>query len=127
MSDESPAPEGATVEQIFFNCPKCGKSLAIDAQGEGYIVTCPDCQTEVQVPAAQVAAEVMSTTLGELRERLEAIARVRAHDRERFAKIAEEMSMIQAALDRIVSLIQDGLTPDTPPRARIEAVAEPDE
>jgi hypothetical protein len=127
MADEPLIKEEIVVDEIFFNCPKCGKSLSIDVRGEGYVVSCPDCHTEVQVPTAGVAAQVTSSTLGELRERLEAIARLRAMDKERFAKIAGEMALVQAALDRVVSLVQDALTPETMPAAHIAPVDEPDE
>jgi transcription elongation factor Elf1 len=35
---------------IVFDCPHCGKSLAIDPRGAGLIITCPDCSQPVQVP-----------------------------------------------------------------------------
>lgn len=35
---------------IKFACPQCGKHLVIDAKGIGFIVTCPDCQTQMTVP-----------------------------------------------------------------------------
>ena len=126
MADEPMVKEEVVVEEIFFNCPKCGKSLSIDARGQGYMVSCPDCQTEVQVPAAAVAAQVTSSTLGELRQRLEVVERMRALDKDRFAKIAEEMALMQAALDRIVSLLQDALTPEVAPEPSIAPVEDPD-
>ena len=38
---------------IIFNCPKCGKSLSIDRRGAGLLITCPDCQQQVQVPVPE--------------------------------------------------------------------------
>ena len=35
---------------IKFTCPRCEKHLVIDAQGVGFIVTCPDCHTQMMVP-----------------------------------------------------------------------------
>ncbi len=127
MADEPDVREEIVVNEIFFNCPKCGKSLSIDARGEGCVVSCPDCQTEVRVPTAGEAAQVTSSTLGELRERLEVVERLRLADKERFAQIAAEMALIQAAMDRIVSLVQDALTPELVASPRIEPAAEPDE
>jgi DNA-directed RNA polymerase subunit RPC12/RpoP len=43
-------PEGFTSEDIFFECPACGKSLGIDEQGAGLVVTCTDCGTKMKVP-----------------------------------------------------------------------------
>ncbi|MCX7007136.1 MAG: hypothetical protein NTY53_07795 [Kiritimatiellaeota bacterium] len=47
---------------IVFDCPHCGKSMAIDAEGAGMAITCPDCQNVIQVPypdtmAAETAAD----------------------------------------------------------------------
>ena len=56
MSENPLVKEEVVVDEIFFNCPKCGKSLSIDARGEGYVVACPDCRTEVQVPTARIIA-----------------------------------------------------------------------
>lgn len=48
---------------ILFDCPHCGKSMAIEAAGAGLMVPCADCGRQVQVPipdastpAAPVAA-----------------------------------------------------------------------
>ena len=35
---------------VKFACPQCGKHLVIDAKGVGFIVTCPNCQTQMTVP-----------------------------------------------------------------------------
>lgn len=35
---------------IVFDCPHCGKSLVIDYQGAGLIITCTQCHKPVQVP-----------------------------------------------------------------------------
>ena len=35
---------------IVFDCPHCGKSLAIDYRGAGLIIPCTDCGKHVQVP-----------------------------------------------------------------------------
>ena len=36
---------------VKLACPQCGKHLVIDAKGIGFIVTCPDCQTQMTVPS----------------------------------------------------------------------------
>jgi TPR repeat protein/predicted nucleic acid-binding Zn ribbon protein/DNA-directed RNA polymerase subunit RPC12/RpoP len=38
---------------VLFNCPECGKSLAIDEKGRGLTVTCPDCRSAVVVPNSE--------------------------------------------------------------------------
>ena len=35
---------------IVFDCPHCGKSLAIDYRGAGLVIECSDCGNDVQVP-----------------------------------------------------------------------------
>ena len=35
---------------IIFDCPLCGKSLAIDYRGAGLSIPCTDCGKNVQVP-----------------------------------------------------------------------------
>lgn len=37
-------------KDVRFACPQCDKHLIIDAQGVGFIVTCPDCKTRMIVP-----------------------------------------------------------------------------
>lgn len=50
MNKSKEDPGAITENDIVFDCPHCGKSLAIDQRGAGLIVTCPDCQQPVQVP-----------------------------------------------------------------------------
>jgi uncharacterized Zn finger protein (UPF0148 family) len=38
---------------IFFECPSCGKSLVVAEEAEGQIISCPQCQTSVIVPPRQ--------------------------------------------------------------------------
>jgi transcription elongation factor Elf1 len=35
---------------IVFDCPHCGKSLAIDYRGAGLTIPCTDCGKDVEVP-----------------------------------------------------------------------------
>lgn len=104
---------------IFFDCPQCGKSLAIDVRGAGYIVRCPDCQTDIQVPgmeappepAEESAQEEIAEPLAELslEERLDHLERLRAADAERFRSISRELALIQSALDRLVGQVNEAL------------------
>ncbi len=51
MSDsETGIPEGFSSNDIFFECPSCGKSLGIDERGAGLVVTCTDCGAKMKVP-----------------------------------------------------------------------------
>lgn len=100
---------------IIFDCPQCGKSLAIDVRGAGYIVRCPDCGAEIQVPGIDTVAKAptVDATPAAAPEpstpeaRLEHLERQRAADRERLQQISGELALIQAALDRVMGLIAD--------------------
>lgn len=35
---------------IIFECPQCGKNLAIDCRGAGLNIHCPQCDHELEVP-----------------------------------------------------------------------------
>ena len=48
---------------IVFDCPNCGKSLAIDSRGAGRTVACTDCGENVEVPGDDVNA---ATRIAEL-------------------------------------------------------------
>jgi predicted RNA-binding Zn-ribbon protein involved in translation (DUF1610 family) len=112
MKEEISVSENVRPEDIVFNCPQCTKSLAIDPRAAGFTITCPDCGTEVQVPETVGAlAENLEDTVLALRSRLNALEKRFSLDQERLAKITQEMGLIQAALDRTVSLLQDALEP----------------
>lgn len=40
---------------ILFDCPHCGKNMAIEAAGAGLMVPCADCGRQVQVPIPDAA------------------------------------------------------------------------
>ncbi len=53
MSNESvPVPDMTEIREgdILFECPHCGKSMAIEAAGAGLMIPCASCGKEVQVP-----------------------------------------------------------------------------
>ena len=50
VSDEAKDALEVSNGDIVFDCPHCGKSLAIDPRGAGLIIACPDCSQQVQVP-----------------------------------------------------------------------------
>lgn len=53
MSTEpQPAVNGMDIHEgdILFECPHCGKSMAIEPAGAGLMVACANCAQEVQVP-----------------------------------------------------------------------------
>lgn len=124
---------GAAETDIIFECPHCGKSMAIDERGVGLVVTCPDCKRGVQVPeksglpglpaqaivndeppvpqtpleAAQAKIERLVASLEEVRARRRYLEHLRTEHLARFEQIGREMGIIQNATDRIMALLQD--------------------
>jgi len=106
-------------EDILFECPQCGKSLEIDARGAGYIIVCPDCKNEIQVPtwnADDAAAGggdsanreriKIEETLAELQSRVMQLEKLQKSDDQCFKRIADEINLIQSALDRITEVVE---------------------
>lgn len=50
MADTSNETADIKDTDIVFDCPHCGKSLAIDYRGAGLSIPCTDCGQEVEVP-----------------------------------------------------------------------------
>ena len=129
---ETDFPAGFSADDIFFDCPRCGKSLAIDRRGAGLIVRCPACGLRMQVPMPEsqdeVSAEVPPPVLAATQTHKIApdteVSRI-AYDHEeaeiwrrrmermrvdfltKVERIREEIALIQAGLDRMVDILQD--------------------
>ncbi len=133
---------GAEIRQtdIVFECPSCGKSLAVDEKGAGLVITCPDCGAQVVVPDREPTQEELDTasfqnpeqiqmlveSLGnsqqkirELTDQLDVsekkrhrLESTRETTNQRFERIREDVASIQAALDRIVDTLQDYSAPE---------------
>ena len=67
MSTEEAKPRDedamVTTTDILFECPSCGKSLVVDEAGEGMIIDCPQCRTNVIVPPQSTKAAAPPTAL----------------------------------------------------------------
>jgi hypothetical protein len=50
MPDKIEATSEVKETDIVFDCPHCGKSLAIDYRGAGLTIPCSDCGNYVEVP-----------------------------------------------------------------------------
>lgn len=116
-NDSADASETA-VTDILFECPQCGKSLEIDARGAGYIIVCPDCHNEIQVPAwndGQDAEAVrederhrveIEEMLGQLQAKIARLEHQQRIDDQCIKRIGDELVLIQAALDRITECVE---------------------
>ncbi|MFH0907301.1 MAG: hypothetical protein V1929_00870 [bacterium] len=122
MADEQESAVDIGPEDIVFNCPKCGKSLTIDARASGLMVPCPDCGTQVMVPTPGEASDAdemltpdeMQESLARLVDRIHELEKIHAMDGVRLEKINEQVALIQAAIDRVVSIIQHAQTTASP-------------
>ena len=115
---------------IVFDCPNCGKSLAIDYRGAGLMIPCSDCGTNVQVPIPEglelddidssdseketrilnmrrslVAAEErikhLESEVDELSVRRDQLEKARSENMFRFGTILERTGQIQKSLEEI--------------------------
>lgn len=116
--------DGVKDTDIVFDCPKCGKSLAIDYRGAGLTISCSDCHEKVQVPipewmelgdldsseeeqeirilnlrrtlaAAEFRIEQMEERLSSLAAANEQLEHQRQEDLLRFASLQTRMELIQ--------------------------------
>lgn len=111
-------------EDIIFECPQCGKSLEIDAKGAGYLIVCPDCKREIQVPSweeleenepvssvdvTRVDSPTFSDTepmIVQLQAKIEQLERRQHSDEVCFKRLGDEITLIQSALDRITEIVE---------------------
>ncbi len=118
MNEQADISSEINPSDIIFECPECGKSLAIDERGAGYIITCPDCKSEIQVPGLEDIEQhsdidgsesrvELSETLRAFNERIQELQRVVEHDRQKFKRISADVVLIQAALDRIMGEVEE--------------------
>ena len=124
--------DGAEIKDtdIVFDCPHCGKSLAIDYRGAGLMIPCTDCGKNVQVPipggmeitdvdisdeekearivnlrrsitASEMRIKQLEAEVEELTVRRDQLEKVRAENMFRFGTILEKTGSIQKSLEEI--------------------------
>ena len=115
---------------IVFDCPHCGKSLAIDYRGAGLSIPCTDCGKNVQVPipegmeitdidsseeeqevrilnlrrslaAAEQKIEQLSGEVEEMTTRRETLEKARISQIAKFGLVLDKVAGIQKSLDEI--------------------------
>ena len=121
---------------IVFDCPFCGKSLAIDYKGAGLTIKCTDCRKMVEVPIPDgMEIEDLDRTpdeqelnilhlrkaLGHAEARIESLERELEHTKDRkrklqdyrmdaeqkLAAINEKLEVIERAAERITDSVKD--------------------
>lgn len=112
---------------IVFDCPNCGKSLAIDYRGAGLTIKCSDCGSDVQVPIpdgmeiedldspsedqeiriiqlrrslmnAQDRIGILENAVEDLMQRRDALERDRAEQTLKLGGILEKVGLIEVSL-----------------------------
>ena len=116
---------------IIFDCPHCGKSIAIDGAGAGMAITCPDCQNVIQVPypdtmaaeteadasqmqnlheqlsAAQHRVAELASALDGANLKIEHLEKTQSELKTHLEQMSTEWGVIQNALDRVMALMQE--------------------
>jgi transcription elongation factor Elf1 len=134
MAGETDEASDIPETDIIFECPHCGKSLAIDPRGAGLTIACPDCgnQLQVPIPAGMEIADIDSSSeeqeiriihmreiiaehqariavleqhVQDLEQRRDVLERLRTEDIVRFDVIGKEMEIVQRSLRRIEEVL----------------------
>jgi transcription elongation factor Elf1 len=132
QSDES-SPIKET--DIVFDCPFCGKSLAIDYRGAGLNVQCTDCGQNVQVPipegmdvsdmdstreeqeirilnlrralsTAEERIRELEVDVESLRSRRSTLEHTRTEDKTRMVQMRNAMTAIRKSHDEIMKAVE---------------------
>lgn len=103
---------------IVFDCPFCGKSLAIDYRGAGLTIPCTDCgnHVEVPIPEGMEIGDVDSSD-EEKEARIVNLRRALTAAEERIARLEEELEAVHARREALELARTDSL-------ARLKVVRE---
>jgi len=128
MSAETNRIADIKATDLVFDCPHCGKSLAIDYHGAGLTIQCTDCHKDVIVPIPE-GMEVtdfdtdekdqelqilhLRRALTTAEERIKSLQqerenefRARTGDAGRFKDITDSVVKIEATLEELQKLCQ---------------------
>ena len=130
MTDKADESTEIKETDIVFDCPHCGKSLAIDYRGAGLSIPCTDCGKNVQVPipegmeitdidsseeeqevrilnlrrslaAAEQKIEQLSAEVEEMTTRRETLEKARIGQIAKFGLVTDKVAGIQKSLEEI--------------------------
>lgn len=117
MADEVKVSTGEPgPNDVVFDCTNCGRSLCIDSVAAGFSIVCPHCNSEQNVPGqmaelgpeeGEATEEAVENGVDDLLLQREQLENMLAVQQGRLEQISREMALIQAAIDRIVGLLQD--------------------
>lgn len=104
MSEETEVDADIKETDIIFDCPFCGKSLAIDYRGAGLIIQCSDCGRDVQVPIPEgMELDDIDSTSEQQEVRIIHLRKSLAEARERISQLedaVEELTARREALEK---------------------------
>lgn len=121
---------------IVFDCPHCGKSLAIDYRGAGLSIPCSDCGKVVEVPipdgmeladidsnneeqearilnlrrslaVAESRAEHLESELESVNDRREKLEASRSASMVRFGQLLEKINRLHESVDAVSKTLQE--------------------
>ena len=121
---------------IVFDCPHCGKSLAIDYRGAGLTIPCTDCGESVEVPipegmeltdidsssedqemrilnlrksltAAEQRIVHLENEVEALTERRDALESLHSGNEDRLQVIREQVAAVQRATEQIAAAFEN--------------------
>jgi transcription elongation factor Elf1 len=128
--------EAAEIKEsdIVFDCPYCGKSLAIDYRGAGLTIPCTDCGKSVVVPipegmrladidsnveeqeglirnlrkslaAAEFRIQQLESDLQDMTSKRDDLEKVRTDNMYQFGAILEKVGVLQRAQEEILGAL----------------------
>jgi transcription elongation factor Elf1 len=96
---------------IVFECPFCGKSLAIDYRGAGLTIPCTDCGNHVEVPIPEGMEIVDVDSSGEEQEaRIVNLRRALAAAEDRIARLEEELEAVRSRREALEASRTDNIS-----------------
>lgn len=134
MADKIEEPVDIKETDIVFDCPYCGKSLAIDYRGAGLTIPCTDCGKSVVVPipegmhladidtnveeqegliinlrkslaAAEFRIQQLEAEIKDLAGKRDALEKIRSNNMYQFGAILEKVGVLQRAQEEILSAL----------------------
>ena len=95
---------------IVFDCPYCGKNLAIDYRGAGLQISCSECGKEVLVPIPDgMQLNDLDLDQGEILKQLFATRRNYQKSEQIIQSLKAKLVQMQEALEVMQSVIAEGL------------------
>jgi transcription elongation factor Elf1 len=102
MAEEQKESSEIKDSDIVFDCPHCGKSLAIDYRGAGLTIPCSDCGRNVEVPIPDgMQISDVDSTAGEQEIRILNLRRSLQNAESRIDRIESELRDVLARRDEL--------------------------